>query len=440
MTQRLTQSIFDPWPFSCLAGICTAGISVWMLSDGIRLTPDGWEYWEGSISILLGRGYRYYGGAPIEAYPPLFSFYLSVVQGVFSISGRGLVVAVTLLAAATSAVWVAVFNRLARPAIGFSWTRVFLFLFVVQFVAYSYVALLSETIFLLFLGAALLSVVSMGNTASTPTSSNSLWLPLLGLASSACAMVATRNSALAFIPGFALVAALALSRRPTILRVGVGLLMLLVPGSAWYALRSAFGQGGSHASVNPTVANLLKRADELARGVPDLFATEHSALGLGLVVFILAALVSVFFARFDDDAGSTRRKFKFILLIGGAGLCGLIASMLLIHVADPLAGRFIWFIPMTLVVVLSAAATWLGDPRHRTVFQCILLMTAAAQLYRVEAPPIRFATQLGFNESMSIEAVRDAQPRLAHVVPPPYRWIVSRRGFQLPKQAPKPIR
>ncbi len=137
MTQRLTQSIFDPWPFSCLAGICTAGMSVWMLSDGIRVTPDGWEYWEGSISILLGHGYRYYGGAPIEAYPPLFSLYLSAVQGVFSISGRGLVVAVTLLAAATSAVWVAVFNRLARPAIGFSWTRVFLFFFVVQFVAYS---------------------------------------------------------------------------------------------------------------------------------------------------------------------------------------------------------------------------------------------------------------------------------------------------------------
>ena len=52
---------------------------------GAMLSPDGWEYWEGSISLARGCGYAYFGGNPIFIFPPAFSAYLAVVQSIFLI-------------------------------------------------------------------------------------------------------------------------------------------------------------------------------------------------------------------------------------------------------------------------------------------------------------------------------------------------------------------
>lgn len=80
-----------PLRFAVTNATCCAGLAMLiataMLSIGITLGPDGWAYWEGSVSIIRGSGYSYFGGQTIVAFPPLFSMALSLAQSAFGVSG-----------------------------------------------------------------------------------------------------------------------------------------------------------------------------------------------------------------------------------------------------------------------------------------------------------------------------------------------------------------
>ena len=82
-------------------GLVAATICLLMLTPGITVDPDGWAYWEGSVSILNGNGYRFFGGQPIVDFPPLFSLFLSLIQSVGGVSGWSLAASLVILAAAT---------------------------------------------------------------------------------------------------------------------------------------------------------------------------------------------------------------------------------------------------------------------------------------------------------------------------------------------------
>ena len=95
------------------AGTLSAALGLYGLRHGIRLTPDGWAYWEGSVSLLRGCGYLYYGGKSIVLYPPLFSIYLAIVQAITGVSGASLALAISLLAGFSAASWTALHLLLA---------------------------------------------------------------------------------------------------------------------------------------------------------------------------------------------------------------------------------------------------------------------------------------------------------------------------------------
>ena len=72
---------------------------------GIDLTPDGWAYWQGAVSLVEGKGYRYFSGNPIVAWPPLYSLYLAAWILVTGPTGLGLVIGNAFLISIQAWLW-----------------------------------------------------------------------------------------------------------------------------------------------------------------------------------------------------------------------------------------------------------------------------------------------------------------------------------------------
>src|SRR5262249_24841437 len=71
----------EDWKQAAIAGGVTFAATLAMLRHGIAITSDGWAYWQGSVSLLEGRGYTFlYYDVPIQAWPPLYSLYLALWQ------------------------------------------------------------------------------------------------------------------------------------------------------------------------------------------------------------------------------------------------------------------------------------------------------------------------------------------------------------------------
>ncbi|WP_462137815.1 hypothetical protein [Candidatus Mycalebacterium sp.] len=109
-----------------LSAVLAAGFS-WLINlHGVFFSPDSWQYWESSVSILDGVGYQNYFH-PIKAWPPLYSLYLSAVQAVFGVNGFSLVLSLIVCAVGSAFAWTWAFcslcgekNTWARFALAFS--------------------------------------------------------------------------------------------------------------------------------------------------------------------------------------------------------------------------------------------------------------------------------------------------------------------------------
>ena len=72
--------------FGVGAAIVTALSLYGSLRNGLSFTPDSWAFWQISVSLLSGHGYRYADGHPVVFWPPGFACYLAVWQAMFGIS------------------------------------------------------------------------------------------------------------------------------------------------------------------------------------------------------------------------------------------------------------------------------------------------------------------------------------------------------------------
>ncbi len=422
------------WP-SALGGIATAVACAFVLRDGIVLTPDGWEYWEGSISLLHGRGYRYYGDAPIIFYPPLFSLFLAAVQGIFGESARTLIAATSLLGGVTTAIWVRLAQRLSAPNTS-SAPLLALAAFCVPFVAFSFVALLSETVFLCFVGSALLCVASLVRCeeAERHDIQRETWVVIAGVALLATAAALTRNAGLAFVPGLAIVVGLRLHGVPLAKRAMAVLMVGAVPALAWLFVRFYFEQGASHPARLPAWGSAIAYLRELSHGVPELLDGHAGVLGVGLALFVVAGLASTVGADFVEGSERARGAARDVSIVAASGVVGLIVLMSSVSVGDPLAGRFLWFFVLTLVALLCASTSWLEARGHAAILLGVVVVATGAQALRHDALPYHFPTRVTPQQTMSIEAARRARDEgeaLELIVPPVYPWIVERRGFVL---------
>ncbi|MGI9591910.1 MAG: hypothetical protein ACR2P8_11125 [Myxococcota bacterium] len=86
----------ERWWIAALALAASALVAV-SLRHGMPMSLDGWFYWQGSVSLLEGLGFRAFDGQPIEAWPPLYSSTLAAAQRVAGVSARSLALSTALV-------------------------------------------------------------------------------------------------------------------------------------------------------------------------------------------------------------------------------------------------------------------------------------------------------------------------------------------------------
>ena len=96
-----------PMVFGLGAAIVTALSMYGALRNGLSFTPDSWAFWQGSVSLLSGHGYRYADGHPVIFWLPGFASYLAAWQALFDISIGTLVKAQVALGAFAALSWTA---------------------------------------------------------------------------------------------------------------------------------------------------------------------------------------------------------------------------------------------------------------------------------------------------------------------------------------------
>ena len=78
--------------------------------QGIGMFQDGWAAWQGAASLAAGRGYTYFSGNPIAAWPPLYSAYMALWMAFLGPTGWGLLLANGFLVVLQAFAW----NRLIQ--------------------------------------------------------------------------------------------------------------------------------------------------------------------------------------------------------------------------------------------------------------------------------------------------------------------------------------
>lgn len=308
---------------------------------GTDMIADSWAYWEGAVSLATGHGYTYFSGNRIEAWPPLYSAYLSLWVLAFGPHGWVLTVATGLLIGLQAALWLRLLRRmaldsnLAPSATTWILVAVFVGLFLAGHERYPFAQSLLYVILPLFLEAAWRIVVRRENRAVRLVALGIL-LPL------------THTTGLAFLGAGAVLVGWGGWRSPR--RLGLAALTLGVPAAAWIGVRLALGQTGSHC-VGWGVGRYapLEYAVQLFTGpgrtiVPDRFGTAILAVA---VLWIAALALS--FGRNAPPA--VRFATAFCALVAGA----IYALFNLAWIYVPIGGRFVLFLPLLLVPVVGLA-------------------------------------------------------------------------------------
>jgi hypothetical protein len=341
-------------PLSLALPAVLVAVAVLMtLRRGIGMTPDSWAYWQGSVSLLEGRGYVLFDGRPIRAWPPGYSAYLAVVQAVLGVSGWTLAVATACAAGTAAAAWTLLLWRYAAmrgaSAASVWWAVLFLSATLVLHTR----SLLSEHVFHVALPLALLA----GLRARTAQSPRAVVLWTVASAALAGILVLTRYVGLVFAPGLAALAAGSRARWPTFAVV------VATPLGVLSALRALLGTADHPLGLDRAQFEL----GELLRELVDGLGTNTSLPGAGQV--LLLACAGAMLAR---DRTAQRNEGAALLLTVASALLLLVVVFRVTWVADPLRGRF------TLFATLVLGACGIVDASDRRRLHCALAVCLTA--------------------------------------------------------------
>jgi hypothetical protein len=413
------------WCLPLGAGLVAAVICRMMLTPGITVEPDGWAYWEGSVSILQGKGYRFFGGQPITDFPPLFSLFLSMVQSISGISGWSLAGSLVALAGIAACLWSALLVSLARTAPNPFLARLVGALYVAAYIGAYYTSLLSETLFLALLPLLYFCVTRI--RTEVPVRGVWFWTGAASLAAGALSL--TRNSAIVFIPGLVLV--VFLRTRPLTLFRCLSLAALSggLASAIWCLTRAFLGQTASHPLGMGNRYSPAEYAQQFAQDLAYRLGPAHWHLGAALLVITVLSIV-VMLAR--HSAASALRDVLHMLLVAATAALGLFVLFNVIPmVADTLSGRFIWYLPLTLVTALATVAAYAVTPAARNALLVILAAifsiqanrTGAHLALRLRAPP---QPNVRMNYTINPDFLGKPPESIGSwvfVSPPDYFWI-----------------
>jgi hypothetical protein len=421
--------------FLCaLLGAVIAGV---ILRNGIQAGPDSWGYWEGSVSIIESGEYHRLMGEPITQWPPLFSAYLAAVQAMGSQSGTWLTAAMSLLAAFNILAWsFYVANVVSLTDAEGGIARVGSLAFVTLFVPLCCFMLLAQFLMLAFVGLAFALIVRLATARSSPRRR------LTGCAALGFCLAAAllaHNSALVHVA--ASVVVLGCLAGPWRVRVLSCTMVATIALAPWVAVRSLLGQTTSHVFNGPVYSSkeyflqvILSMGDFLLSYSLALVSLRFW-LGLG----VLSAVVAVLVFRRRLKVSAECQAAAAVALLSLAFLFGLFH---LTRIKDPLAWRFLWFLPLALVPVLLRTSA-----RNRLAFAGCLTLCLMSSVGRT----IKW-TALGVVSAVRVDAARVTDihirswyfltsdhfgrrpPGTRQVFPPTYPWMARWAQLSIPEE------
>ena len=404
-----------------------------VLRRGMPFNPDGWFYWQGSVSILRGLGYADFTGRPITNWQPLYSVYLAFCQLVLGVSGQSIALSTAFATVAAIAAWSTLLAWFARQR-GRSPRDVLCALaFVSVVLALNARDVRSENLFRAVFPLLLLFTLR-ARTCATPRR----FLLESGLAGVILLIsILTRNASLAFWP--AVLAVLLQHRRLSWATRGVACgLVTALALPIWLAVRVWLGQVESH----PIGAGGGRY--EFTEYVLQLISGIDRNTGLEFVGFPFIILLAVSLLRADSarvKTGASARLGWAALLFTAVAACALLAIFNLTWIYDRPDERFTLFVTLTIgglgLLHLSALLRqrWLilalvvlfAQPTLRLAKHTILGRGATAHDFRTVSLQ-RFVPSLATIDPGHIRQAPEASGDLVLVSPPYPRGTAHRSG------------
>lgn len=332
---------FVPFVFGLFAGVLYA-FKNWR---GIELSPDGWAFWQGAVSLTEGLGYSYFSGNPIVAWPPGYSGFLALAMSVFGPSSESLLFSNCVLVFLATAGW-CFYCHLAAMSLGREQERRNLFfacLYVSLYMAYGgsvSSTLLAYTILPFFI----ISVWFSGNCW--------LWPKVLGVLLGTMLMLA-HNMSIIFLAA-ASIAILSICKKLT-RRVFLLLCVYLVlPIAFWVCVRLFLGQTGSHPLVGSSVPVWRFFYNALSGVALNLFPAPN--LYAGLYAILICSLGVRVLLR--NEFALRSQFLQIILIFASLPFLSLVLIFSSTYINGNLAeSRFTLFVPLLLMPVLFLFVT-----------------------------------------------------------------------------------
>jgi hypothetical protein len=319
------------------------------LKGSVWMAPDSWALWEGSASLLEGRGYRlFWGDAPIKEWPPLYSLYLAFWQYWGGISGRALILAQSTLAGLATFGWcLLALSLVARSRLPrkHGWIcAVSCSAFITVFVATRYDAIRANNLQYAFLPA----FISLCEGLRRPCPARTAAAGLLG-----ALLLLTHVSSIAFV----LAAVTLLVFEPDLVpmaRAIHGFFLASISLLPYACVRRILGQTGSHRiGLHAGVYSPAEYLVQEIGGSCTLLIRQRAPAVL-VASALLAISIAVSRSRPLDAPASrvARWRITFVLIAMGA----LFVLFNIVYIVDNLSGRFLFFVPLALVPVALVAA------------------------------------------------------------------------------------
>lgn len=411
----------DASPVACAAfcALVAGMMSLLSMWSGITLSPDGWAYWEGSVSLMKGLGFAYFGGQPITDFPPLFSLLLAAAQLVFGIRGATLICVVALLAALAAWAWtypIFLHCRHTPAEQASAWCAS---VFIAAFIAANFTVLSADCLMLLLAGALMLALVADLRQPRRRT-----WL-----AATLCSvsLLLSKNSGLAFLAGAAAGAIAARPRGQAAVRV---LLAGLLAVTTWAITRALLGQLNSHRG--PAVHSL---AENLSQGLADVavrFGPQTGSIGALAFCTLLLLLGWRAIRPADPTVVQTDRVYLVTALTHFGALALLFSAA---AVSDPMQGRFLW---PSITCLVVAAGIAVRAPQQasaqRALGIALLGFLACMQLTRTvalvaERVTGRAVANVQWDDRIALPGTSGSGTQgRAVLVPPDFPWIDRHRS------------
>jgi hypothetical protein len=328
------------------------------------LDQDGWAYWQGAVSLTEGKGYTYFSGHPIVAWPPLYSLYLAAWTSILGPYADTLIIA----------------NGFLIIIQAYFWFQLCLFLTSDLNITHSYFPTLFST---LYIGAfislnqspveahillyTLLPIFLLIVWLSIHQTNRAVWRSYTVASCLAAVCMLTHNSSVVFVAAASIMIIL-LGRNSIYGRIGGGALISVFSFAVWATVRQYLGQSGSHSPGGYFSIN--QYAMQASEGIGELIVPKILALPCVLLFLSVAIYICLYRRRGGLIFALLFSIFSLIMLI-------VVFSVVYLH-AQTLDGRFVWFIPLLIVPLLL-----LESARLRTeVFVMVLCMAIPILMYR----------------------------------------------------------